>query len=194
MNTPAHLLVNLALLSGGARRPHARAIAVGALLPDLPMFGFFLWERFVLGTPSQTIWGERYFELAWQNFFDLFNSVPLAGVGLLLALAARRLGPALLFGSVLLHCLLDFPLHREDGHRHFFPFSDWRFMSPVSYWDPAHLGALGAGLETLALCAASLVLWRRYPRRVVRVPLAILAALSIGIWLVFYGLGRMPDL
>ena len=80
MNTPAHLLVNLALLSGGARRPHARAIAAGALLPDLPMFGFFFWERFVLGTPSHTIWGERYFELGWQNFFDLFNSLPILAV------------------------------------------------------------------------------------------------------------------
>jgi len=35
-----------------------------------------------------------------------------------------------------LHALFDFPLHHDDGHRHFWPFSEFRFDSPVSYWDP----------------------------------------------------------
>ena len=192
MNTPAHLVVNLALMGGGARRAHTGAIAVGALLPDLPMFGFFLWERFVKGTPQHTIWSERYFDASWQGFFDLFNSIPLALVGLAIALALRRLGPALLFGSVLLHCLLDLPLHREDGHRHFAPLSDWRFISPVSYWDPVHLGAVGSGVETLALCAAAVALWRRHPRLIVRIPVAAVAALSAVAWVMFYGLGCLP--
>lgn len=192
MNTPAHLVVNLALLAGGARRPHARWVASGALLPDLPIFGFFLWERFVRLTPGGVIWDERYFEPAWQGFFDLLHSIPLAAAGVLLALAWKRPGPALLFASMVLHGLLDLPLHREDGHRHFLPLSDWRFMSPVSYWDPVHRGALGAGLETLALAGAGLVLWRRHPRPWVRLPLALLAALSVAAWIVFYGLGRLP--
>lgn len=193
MNTPAHLVVNLAVLAGGARRPHAREVAVGALLPDLPMFGFFLWERLVLGTPDRTIWAVSYFEPTWQACFDLFNSIPLAAVGLLTALLLKRPGPALLCASMLLHCLLDLPLHREDGHRHFFPLSDWRFMSPVSYWDPRHRGAMGAGLETLALCAACALLWRRHPRLAVRVLLAALAALVVAGWVAFYALGCMPD-
>jgi hypothetical protein len=192
MNTPAHLVVNLALLGGGERRAHSRWIAAGALLPDLPMLGFFLWERLALGTPGQVIWDERYFDPAWQAVFDLFNSVPLAALGLGAALVLRRTGPALLFGSVLLHCLLDLPLHREDGHRHFLPLSDWRFMSPVSYWDPAHQGALGAGLETLALCGACAVLWRRATGRAAHVSLALLVGVSVVGWGVFYGLGRLP--
>jgi hypothetical protein len=192
VNTPAHLVINLAVLAGGSRRRRVGWVAAGALLPDLPMVGFFLWERFALGTPDRTIWAQRYFEPAWQSLFDLFNSMPLAAAGLLLALALRRAGPALLFASVLLHCLLDLPLHREDGHRHFFPLSDWRFMSPVSYWDPDHQGAVGSGLETLALCAACALLWRRHPRLTLRVPLAVLAALSILGWVAFYGLGRLP--
>ncbi|MGH0028203.1 MAG: hypothetical protein ACQGVC_00305 [Myxococcota bacterium] len=193
MNTPAHLVVNLALLGGGSRRDAAGAIALGALLPDLPMFAFFAWETLVRATPQRAIWDERYFDPGWQAAFDLFNSIPLFGVGLAAALWRRSRVLAALCASVLLHCLLDLPFHREDGHRHLFPLSDWRFMSPVSYWDPAHGGALGAGLEGVFVVAAACVLWRRHPRVGVRTALALLAAFTVSAWVLFYGLGRLPD-
>ena len=189
MNTPAHLVLNLALLGGGARVAHTRAIAAGALLPDLPMFGFYLWQKLVRAAPERVIWGERYFDADWQVFFDVFNSIPLAAAGLGIALVFRRIGPALFCGSVIAHALLDLPLHREDAHGHFWPFSDWRFVSPVSYWDSAHFGATASFAETALLCAAAVVLWRRHPQRSVRAPLALLAALSVAVWTLFYGLG-----
>lgn len=194
MNTPAHLVVNLALLGGGSRQAHGRAIAMGALLPDLPMFGFYLWQKLVLSTPESVIWGRAYFEPGWQALFDLFNSIPLAVVGLVVALALRQTGAALLSASVALHALLDLPVHREDAHRHFLPVSDWQFVSPVSYWDPAHHGAAVALLETVAVCLGVVVLWRRSESRWVRVPLAALAPLSVGAWTLFYGAGRLPTL
>ena len=174
MNTPAHVVVCLAALGGGARRRHAGAIAAGALLPDLPMFGFYVWQRLWVGLPEAAIWREAYFRDAWQNFFDLFNSIPIAAALALAARVLRREGAALFFASMLLHQLVDLPLHVEDAHRHFHPFSDWRFASPVSYWDPAHYGGLGAGLELAAVLVACAFLWQRTRARAARVSLVAL--------------------
>jgi hypothetical protein len=193
VNTPAHLVVNLACLGGGKGRPHTRAVVVGALLADLPMFFFFAWERFAMGVSQREIWGERYFTPDWQLLFDLFNSIPIALVVAAIGYALRRREIVLGSLSLVLHALLDLPVHREDGHRHFLPLSEWRFMSPVSYWDPSHHGAWGAGLETLLVLVAAAVLWRRYPGRASRSALAVLATLSVVVWVVFYGLGRLPS-
>jgi hypothetical protein len=193
VNTPAHLVVNLALLGGGPRRAHTGPIALGALLPDLPMFGFYLWQKLVLATPERVIWSSAYFEPGWQLCFDLANSIPLAGLGLAVGLALRRTDLSLLCASVLLHCALDLPVHREDAHRHFLPFSSWQFVSPVSYWDPAHHGARVAGLETALLCAGAAVLWRRSRSRWVRLPLAGLATLGVLAWSLLYGAGWLPE-
>ena len=62
---------------------------------------------------------------------------------------------------MLLHSLGDFPLHHDDAHRHFFPFSDWRFISPISYWDPAHYGNWASLLEIFAVLAISIFLYCR---------------------------------
>jgi membrane-bound metal-dependent hydrolase YbcI (DUF457 family) len=190
LNTPAHLIVNVALLAGGTRRRQLRWVASGALLPDLGMFSFFAYEFWVSQTPMRVIWDERYFDPAWQAFFDLFNSLPLLALGFLAAWCLRRAGWALLFASAACHALLDLPVHREDGHRHFWPVSDWRFMSPVSYWDPEHGGALGSLLELLAVAGASLVLWRRHQNGLLRGALLVLNGASLVGWLRFYA-GRL---
>lgn len=186
MNTPAHILVNLAVLGGGERWAYARPIAAGAVLCDLPMFLFFVWERFVEGASQAAIWGHAYFESGWQRFFDVFNSIPLALLGLLGALAGRRPGVALFFASVLLHSVLDLPLHHDDGHGHFWPISTWRFVSPVSYWDPAHHGAWGALLETSAVVVSCAVLWQRVERVWLRAALAALGSVQSLGWLLLY--------
>ncbi len=186
MNTPAHAVLNLALLTRGRGRAHARAVLAGSLLPDLPMFGFYLWERLVSGLPEQVIWSEAYFRTSWQRFFDVFNSIPLAALALGLALAARRPGPAWFCAGVLLHALIDLPLHREDAHGHFFPLTDWRFVSPVSYWDPAHHGAVFAAFEGAIGLAASVVLWRRFPGWLARAALVAVNLLAAAGYLAFY--------
>jgi hypothetical protein len=65
------------------------------------------------------------------------------------------------FSSMLLHVFGDLPLHHDDAHRHFFPFSDWRFASPVSYWDPAHHGQWASLVEVSCVIAASGYLYWR---------------------------------
>jgi hypothetical protein len=193
LNTPAHLVVNLAVLGGGKGRPHTRSIAFGALLADLPMFGFFAWEHFGVGLSQSQIWGERYFAPDWQLVFDLFNSIPIALAIAAIGYATRRRALVLGSLSLVLHALLDLPVHREDGHRHFLPITNWRFMSPVSYWDPSHHGAWGAGIEAVLLLLATAILWRRHPGRGPRSALALLALLSVTTWIVFYGLGQLPS-
>ena len=73
-----------------------------------------------------------------------------------------RLG--IFFVSMATHCLADLPLHNDDAHRHFFPLSDWRFESPVSYWDPRHSGAYVAAAEIAMVLAGSIFLAVRYPQ------------------------------
>lgn len=192
MNTPAHLLVGAALLGrNGSGRALAPVLA-GSLLPDLPIFLFYAWQKLALATPERTIWGETYFEPGWQAFFDLFNSVPIAAAGLALAWIARREAPRLFFAAMLLHFALDLPLHYDDGHRHLFPLSSWRFESPVSYWDPARLGNVGAALELACVAAASLALARRTRRASLRVALAGLVALHTAVYAAFYVVGTVP--
>jgi len=192
VNTPAHLLVNLAAWSGlaarvpGAERAEvARWVAAGALLPDLPMFGFYAWQRIVRDASEHAIWRSAYFEEDWQLLFDAFNSIPLFGALGVAALVLRRAAPAWLCASALLHCLCDAFVHRDDGHRHLWPLADWRFLSPVSYWDPAHHGALGAGVETLLVAVAAAALWGR-AGRTGRAALAGVALLQTAGWVAFY--------
>ena len=44
---------------------------------------------------------------------------------------------------------LDLPVHTDDAHRHLLPLSDWRFHSPVSYWDRRYHGAQFAIFELM---------------------------------------------
>ena len=43
--------------------------------------------------------------------------------------------------GALMHTVVDIPLHVDDGPLLLFPLNwDWRFVSPVSYWDQEHYG------------------------------------------------------
>ena len=125
------------------------------------MVAFYLYQRLIALAPERVIWSELYFESRWQAFFDVFNSLPVIGLGYVLARRARSAAWMALFLSMGLHCLLDLPLHREDAHAHLFPFSNWRFVSPVSYWDPHFHGRLVAGAELVLVLVGAGVLWRR---------------------------------
>ena len=162
MNTPAHAIVNLLLMSRRADHASSAAIVAGALIPDLAIMAFYAWHS-LLGTPESVIWSREYYRPFWQGLIDSFNSIPLLALAIVACLLARRPLLLALFASMLLHCLGDLPLHHDDAHRHFFPFSDWRFASPVSYWDPAHHGRLVGALEIAAVLAASAWLYLRKP-------------------------------
>jgi len=152
MNTPAHAIVNLLLFRKMHRETHAIAIVAGALIPDAPMFVFYLWAKFS-GAPERTIWRDGYFDAGWQNVFDTFHSFPLLGLAWLAAWRTRMNALTVFLGSMFVHSLFDFPLHHNDAHRHFLPLSDFRFISPVSYWNPAYHGQIIGVAELLAVIA-----------------------------------------
>ena len=176
MNTVAHLIFNLVTVEYPKpfySRPkflqkHPLPIAPmvwGAFLPDLPMVVLYVVERFILGRSDDYIWRTAYYSSHWSNFIDLFNSIPLIAVGLIWSFWQRSRWGWLLGMGMLFHALGDLPLHHDDGHRHFFPISDWIFASPVSYWDLNHYGGPVSILEAIAVLGGCWLLYRSYQSR-----------------------------
>ena len=92
---------------------------------------------------------------------------------------------ALLALAALVHLAGDLPLHADDAHRHFWPLTDWRFHSPVSYWDPAHYGGAFSIIEAVLGVALCVVLWRRFRAAWVRALLALAALTYVAVPLYF---------
>jgi hypothetical protein len=158
VRTPGHAVVNLLLIA-----PHAAAAPVflGAVLPDAPIAVLYLWEGRVRGTPEDKIWSVAYQRPFWQAVIHGAHSIPLALLGALGAWLAGWHAGVLFFLSVLLHALADVPVHGEDAHRHLMPFSNWRFISPLSYWDVKRHARVVAACEAALVAVAAVLLGRR---------------------------------
>ncbi|MDJ0688501.1 MAG: hypothetical protein QNJ41_08320 [Xenococcaceae cyanobacterium MO_188.B32] len=149
MNTPSHYILNLALLGKTIAPKDNIAITIGAILPDIPIFLFYFVAKFIYKLPEQKIWSEAYYQPVWQNIIALSHSIPLALVGLIMFIYLDWKTGAVLCISMICHCLLDLPVHHDDAHSHFFPLSNYRFISPFSYWDVNHYGKIVAAIELL---------------------------------------------
>ena len=136
-------------------------VVLGALIPDIPIYLFYFYQKIYLGVSERLIWSDIYFRPSWQNFFDTFHSFPIALAGGIFAYKFGRIRWVLFFVSMFLHSLCDLPLHNDDAHRHFFPITDYRYFSPVSYWDPIHFGGLVSIIEPLLMLCLSVIIWRR---------------------------------
>lgn len=156
MKTPSHALVNVGLLSLWTSPALALPLFAGAILPDLPIFALYVWAKFWKKLDERTIWSEVYYQRFWQDWVALFHSFPICIMLLGVAIATQRPALMAIAASLLLHNLGDFPLHHDDAHRHFYPLSEFRFVSPLSYWDTNHYGKQVAAVEdclTLICCA-----------------------------------------
>ena len=161
MNTPAHLLIGAAVFARPAKGATLWAALLGSLLPDLSLYVMAGTSLYVLGIPGHVVFDQLYFSPAWQTVFAIDNSFILWGLALAIGLWCgwRLLSVAASAG--LLHLSMDFLLHAGDGRPQFWPFSDWVFHSPVSYWDSTH-HALWVVPISIAICtAAYAVLWKR---------------------------------
>jgi len=151
VNTPTHAALNFLAL-GRSRSAPRGWIVLGAVLPDVPMFAFFLYERYVRGETMRRIFQERYFDPGWQAVFDAFHSIPIfAALGVWFLWRGNRAGQ-LFAASLLLHALVDWPTHLEDAHAYFWPL--WRapLAGFVSYWHPGST----FWLVELFICASAL--------------------------------------
>lgn len=155
MNTPSHYLINLALL-GRINTPNYNvAITLGAIVPDVPIFIFYLVAKFIYKLPERQIWSQAYYEPFWQNFVACFHSFPIAAIALIVCIHFGWQQGTIFFASLFMHSIFDFPVHHDDAHRHFFPFSNYRFFSPFSYWDKKHYAQWVALAEMLLAIAVT---------------------------------------
>ena len=176
MHTPAHVVVNLLCLGRRDRPEILIPVVLGGVLPDAPMFLFYFIEKVILGTSEHMIWTQSYYQQSWQNLIDLFHSAPLIFAGWLISMWSHSQVGKLFFASMMLHILGDFPLHHDDAHHHFFPFSNWQFRSPVSYWDPHYYGGIFFPLEVLLVSVSCLILFRTYQSRAGKISVGIVGA------------------
>ena len=190
MNTPTHMLTAAALLTESGDRRRNWAVVFGALLPDLSIFALVGWARLIEDVSHHQIWRHLYWQEPWQTLSAIFNSYVVWAV---LALLAYWLGwRVLLFaaGAAVVHLSLDFPFHASDAHKHFWPLTDWRFHSPLSYWDTNHHSHYVMAAEVAVCLVAISMLWQRFSGWLVRSSLALgffsLAAVPIFFWLTLH--------
>jgi hypothetical protein len=194
MNTQTHVLIASALFARSGIGNRARNIAAvgGGLAPDIPIFVMFAWSK-LTNTPEMVVWETWYFSPPWQIVIDAANSIPIFGLLILLGVfmvkwrgANSGIGVALVIFAVsaLTHVAGDFFLHVNDAHAHFWPLSDWRFSSAVSYWDPRYYGQYFSVFEIvlgLSLCA---ILFRRFQSKIVQfiLVLAMIAYVAVPVY------------
>ena len=173
MNTPTHLLMTAALRKALPRWKMVRsAVLWGSMAPDLPLYAlsigglvyFHKLRDWPLSNAAQHIFGTLYFaHPVWIALHNVLHS-PLS-LGLLWALnhgfrrqranAANWCDWFLL--ACLLHSLVDIVTHHDDGPLLLWPLDwQWRFESPVSYWDHRYYGRETARVEAL-LCVGLLI-------------------------------------
>lgn len=161
------------------------AALIGAMVPDLSLYLMVGWHLLVLGTEAQVVFDQLYFSDTWQTVFAIDNSLILWSSLLGLALWQRWPIVVAFAGAGMLHIAFDFPLHAGDGRPHFWPFSDWVFDSPFSYWDSRHGAGWVGPIELAASVVLVVILWRRvreWPWRALFALLLVAEAGTNNIW------------
>ena len=191
--TQTHLLIASALFAKPGHKKRNTAVLVGALIPDAAIYVLVAYAA-ITGIPQRTLWNETYWTDSWQTWVTIGNSLPLY-LGLFLValwIAAPQDGrarwqslPALLALAALTHLAGDFPVHNDDAHIHFWPLTEWRFHSPVSYWDRDHYAGIFAPLEMLLGLGLMVVLFRRFSGLLTRILLGLSIALYVAVPLYF---------
>ena len=180
MITSTHALLSLAVLSKLGERKRNWSVLAGSLLPDLAIFLWAPYQSIVNGASGEEMWRELYFEPPMQNLIAWFNSIPIYAALALVGFLARSKtwGKLLLVFALaaLIHMATDMPVHAADAYRHFWPISDWRFYSPLSYWDINHHAGWVGKIDVAIAFACIALLWQRFSGRGLKITLLVTAA------------------
>ena len=186
MMSQTHVLLSAAAFTKPGAPVRNSAAILGAILPDASIYVMLAILR-LQGVEQRRIWDEIYWQEPWQFFSAVSNSFPLFLSIALIGLVMQRFAKTsmMVFVSVflaglglsaLLHLAFDFPVHADDAHRHFWPVTDWRFFSPLSYWDSRYFGDYVSLFEGLIGITASIILLRRFKLVWVRIAVGIALA------------------
>lgn len=136
--------------------PAVGMIVLGSVLPDLP---------FYFGAPYQAVRHKAFHKGAvdlakdhWLFGFLLesLHSFLVCGLAMLLTYFFAPILFPLTIGWMS-HNVIDFFTHHKEAHAHFHPLSDWRFRSPVSYYEKEFHAAAFTIVEHAAI--ALLLVW-----------------------------------
>jgi hypothetical protein len=172
MITPSHIIYSWALAqkteANGKNPPQKQAprrtlaFVLGALFPDTPTYLFFIVCGLILGYSGEAMWDDLYFNSSWSIPITLFHSFWLWPV--IIAICTYFGLPWLRWFSIsaLFHALVDFFVHTDDAYRHFWPFSDWKFHSPVSYYRQSEYGNWVSALDSVLVLTLLTYLYTKY--------------------------------
>ena len=77
MMTQTHMLIASTVFASPARPVrHNLAIVFGSFVPDIAVFGLFVWSKMV-GIPEHQLWREVYFSEPMLTFTAIDNSLPM---------------------------------------------------------------------------------------------------------------------
>lgn len=182
METYSHAFFTWALSKHGVKAGRAAGIAgaAGAVLPDLPSFvatAYYIGPAYLRdgwsSMDSEALLDAIYFTGPFGTTGSILHSaVPAAALLVLyraFGLKRRDRSRTLLWFLLgwLGHTLADFLTHVDDVRPLFWPFSDWTWSSPVSYYDSAHYGQefflVNHGLILLTIVALLVARRRKRP-------------------------------
>ncbi|WP_409431996.1 hypothetical protein ACJ3XI_07170 [Litorimonas sp. RW-G-Af-16] len=188
VNSPTHSLIALALLSKRGQTKRNWAVLIGSIIPDIIIYIWAPYQSLVNGVSGAQMWDKLYFEPPMQTAIALVNSIPIyAALAFAGWMGRRKLwGKLLLFFALaaLIHMETDLPVHGHDAYRHFWPLSDWRFHSPISYWERDLHSTWVSLVEAVIALACIIILWRRFPKLWARTILSLLALFYVAMQLV----------
>jgi len=183
MNSPTHTLIALAILARKDDRKRNWAVFAGSVIPDLFIYIGAFWYLVIMGETGERMWREIYFDAPMQKLSAIFNSVPLfMSIALLGFLFRLKLWGKILFCvglAALTHIALDFPVHVDDAHSHFWPITEWKFRSSFSYWNNNHHAHWVSLFEASIGILTATILWKRFPKTWAHLCLATLILLYL---------------
>lgn len=198
MLTSTHILIGAAVSSKPDFKPWQLVLAwAGGFMPDASIFLMVAYSRLVngAGVDLWTIPTGLYWQEPWQTYSAVSNSFPLWGLVLLSGFLLYKyskpfkmagLGMMIFFTGYFLHISVDFITHADDAHVQFWPFSTWRFHSPISYYQPQYYGRIVGVFEAvmgLSIVGYLIIRFRQWSVRIIAAVLAVPYGFSL--WLHF---------
>ncbi len=162
MNTQAHLIASLVAFGKKNEKSTIIGAIIGGLLPDIAMFLMIPYAWMVGYTD---LWSEAGFyhnNEAFDYYMMVMNSIPLWLLLAFMGWKFKKAGMMAMGLGAALHCAVDLGLHHNDGHAHFWPFSNWVYQSPISYWDPAYYGIYFTIFEVILTFGLIVYIYKKF--------------------------------